>query len=81
MKLLISIGALCDGLVKQFKSQGFVATDWEKLSHIQQDIDALVRLRIRGVISDSVSTRASKKLSDRVAKLAIPAESETPRHE
>lgn len=72
--LSISVGALSDKLVRQFKAQGFVAKDWEALSHIQSDLDALVRLKVRGVIPSSAYNRAAKKLVNQAANQATRGE-------
>ena len=51
-------------LSKQLKEQG-----WDDDNgHFQRDADALSRLAVRNLISQSVSNKARDKLCDRIAK-------------
>ena len=65
MKVGISFGAMADPLKDQLKSQG-LKMGAEKCNHFQLDIDALIRLSIRGVLCDSDANRTRRKLMKRI---------------
>lgn len=68
----ITLGAMAPSLVKQLKSQGIVVKGKrrEHIRHLQEDVDALHRLYVRGVLPDSPVHRARKKLM-RLITLAL----------
>jgi len=73
MKLELSFGAFSALLKQQLRSQGLAVLDGdaERLEHLQRDADALVRLVIRGVITDSAAASARRKLITRVCALKM----------
>jgi hypothetical protein len=80
MNLELNFGALAAPLQHQLRNQGLavVEGDAERLAHLQRDADALVRLMIRDVLTDSAASVARRKLIKRVCELkmthAMPAE-------
>ena len=62
-KVQIHIGALAPPLHEQ------LAVPPEVLDQQQQDIDALIRLRVRGVIPSSVARRGESKVIKEVTKI------------
>ena len=65
MQIGISFGAMADPLRDQLKAQGLRMPE-EKMNHLQSDIDALVRLSIRGLLCDSDANRTRRKLLKRI---------------
>ena len=65
-ELKIAMGAMSDSLTDQFKSQGFEPP--KDIDHFQKDADAITRLKIRGLLTDSQSDSARKKLMKELAK-------------
>jgi hypothetical protein len=59
--LRISFGALSDSLAKQIRDQD-LEIDPTKCGHLQLDIDAVNRLRIRGALTDSEAHKVHKRL-------------------
>ena len=80
MNLELNFGALSAPLVQQLRSQGLAVLegDSDRLDHLQKDADALVRLVIRDVLTDSAAATARRKLIKRVCALkmthVMPAE-------
>lgn len=80
MNLELNFGALSAPLQQQLRSQGLAVLDGdaERLEHLQRDADALVRLVIRDVVTDSAAAAARRKLIKRVCALkmthVMPAE-------
>lgn len=65
-KFEIQFGALCPPLSQQIVAAGSkVPSDVDLL---QQDADEISRLYIRGLLSDSESTRARKRLMARIVR-------------
>lgn len=60
-QLSLNFGAMGDKLSKQLSSQGF-QFDNNKLSHFQKDVDALNRVRIRGLLPQSLVKKGEQKL-------------------
>ncbi len=80
MNLELNFGALSAPLQQQLRSQGLAVldADAERLEHLQRDADALVRLVIRDVITDSAAANARRKLIKQACALkmthVMPAE-------
>jgi hypothetical protein len=55
----ISFGALAPALSEQLADSGLTT---EQLEHFDKDADAILRLRIRGYLTDSAYLSAFKKL-------------------
>lgn len=64
-ELNLSIGALSDPLDVQLKT---FKLDKKEIEHWQKDIDALNRLRIRGIIAKSAIINGEKKLFRQITK-------------
>ena len=73
MNLELNFGALSLPLQQQLRSQGLAVLegDAERLDHLQRDADALVRLVIRDVVTDSAAAAARGKLIKRVCALKM----------
>jgi hypothetical protein len=73
MNVQLTFGALAAPLVEQLHSQGLAVLDCDaaRLDHLQRDADALVRLVIRGVLTESAATVARRKLMKEVCKLKM----------
>lgn len=62
----IHFGALCDPIIKQLESEGYLSKkDSERLQAIA---DAIVMLHIHGIIPDSIKASAQKKLMKKIAE-------------
>ena len=59
----IYFGAMSDPIKKQI---GFDSVD---VKHIQKDADAVTRLVIRGIITDSQANQARTKLAKRIGEI------------
>ena len=71
MNVEISFGAMSPPLVQQLQRQGLVARDNNQLEHLQLDVDALTRLVIRDVLTDSAATSVRRKLLKRICALKM----------
>ncbi len=73
MNLALNFGGLAAPLRQQLRSQGLVVLDGdaEKLDHLQRDADALVRLVILNLVTDSAASAARRKLIKRVCALKM----------
>ena len=73
MNLELNFGALSAPLNQQLRSQGLVvlAGDAERLEHLQRDVDSLMRLVIRDVVTDSAAAAARGKIIKRVCALKM----------
>jgi len=60
------LGALAPDII----DQGWADSD----GHFQKDADAIARLRVRGLIADSVAKRACDKLAKRVFQASVANE-------
>ncbi len=69
-KLGIYFGAMVEPLSKQLTKQGF-KFDKDTVLHFQKDMDALVRVRIRGYILDSQIDKINKKLYKKIEQHII----------
>ena len=65
--LSLSFGALVPKLKEQLKEQKITVTESE-IAHFQKDADGIVRLKIRGLLTDSVSRDTSRKLLKNIVK-------------
>jgi hypothetical protein len=64
----LCVGAICDPIAKQIKSQGLVINDKEALPRFQKIHDSIVMLKVHGFIPESIATKASQKLSNQIGK-------------
>lgn len=69
MKLDLQVGALAPTIASQLKEQK-VKVSAHVIEHWQMDVDAINRLRIRGMISERSAQVAVKKLVAHICKLA-----------
>lgn len=60
--LRIAFGAISPSLAEQLEIEGF-DFNTETVEHLQKDLDAINRLRIRSVITGSESTKAYTRLN------------------
>lgn len=65
--LELYFGALAPSFANQIKEAGFVA-DAAGIELCQRDAEAIDRLRIRGLLSDSVSSQCRKKLMKHIMR-------------
>lgn len=63
----IHFGALSPSVWEQLSEQGFTA-DEKDLKHWDQDAQAITRLHLRGMLTDSQKQAAQKKLFNRIKK-------------
>ena len=66
-KFGIHFGAMSDPISKQLKAQK-LKFDVETVKHFQKDIDAIIRVRIRGILGDSIYVKAQDKLFKNITK-------------
>ena len=73
MNVELNFGALSDPIRQQLRRQGLVIAEGhaDRLDHLQQDADALVRLVVRDVVTDSAALAARRKLIKRVCALKM----------
>lgn len=62
----LHFGALCDPIQKQLNKQGYVLSDKEN-ERFQRIYDAIIMLKLHGVITDSVVLKAEQKLIKMIA--------------
>jgi hypothetical protein len=67
MNIEIHFGALAPRLSKQ-DAGAYIKK--KTLSHLQRDADALVRLHLRGVLSDSEVEKARRRLMNKIVNAA-----------
>jgi hypothetical protein len=72
MTLNLAFGALAEPLAKQL-AKAQVVIEKNDLMRLQRDADALVRVHIGGLLTDSELRRARKKLMKKILKAARPA--------
>lgn len=72
-RLSISFGVLSPRIEEQPQGQG-LKLDLDPLprQHLQQDVDEVARLRVRGVLSEAESDRARKRIFQIIKKQARP---------
>jgi len=63
----IHFGALCPSIAEQLIEQG-VVTIPDDINHFQEDADAVTRLVIRGLITDSQASAARRKLLKKIVR-------------
>lgn len=68
MEIGLSYGAISDPLEDQIIAQGFTV-DKKQIDHLQADLDAIIRLRIRGFILDSQIDKYLQKLHKKVCQI------------
>lgn len=66
-KFAISMGAFADPILKQITDQGYEAKA-SLIAAWQQDADAVCRLRVRGVLTDTEAHKANKRLFAAISK-------------
>ena len=69
MTIAIKFGAMALPIRKQLGAAGF-AIGADEAHQLQQDADAVTRLCIRGVLSDSAASSARKRIIRRIAAFA-----------
>lgn len=65
--ICIHIGAMCDPIRKQLKSQGVIVSTSE-VRHFQRAHDGFVQLRILGCFGDKEADRIAQRLTSKIAK-------------
>ena len=70
----ISFGVLAPDLRTQIAAQGFRVRDLALFGHLERDRQALVRLKVRGVITESAAKRGFLKTLRAIEKVIEPAE-------
>jgi len=82
----IDIGALAPPLIEQLERQGLEVkapggkTKGELIMHWQRDLDALVRLYVRGLVTDSEKIKVARRLLKQIAKHAYKMEAQNDHH-
>lgn len=61
MKFVLTVGAFADPLAKQFKSQG-VVVDAKYIDAWQRDLDAIIRLCVRGLLTEAQESRCVRAI-------------------
>lgn len=61
-KIGVRIGALAPPLAEQMKEQGVVLVPGEQFMALQEDVDALNRLYVRGILPETPATQTRRKL-------------------
>jgi len=69
MMLTLHFGALVPSLTEQLTKAG-VAVESKSLNQLQRDADAVVRLTVRGLLTDSEINRVRRKLMKKIIKAA-----------
>lgn len=69
-RISITVGALADPLAEQLDGLGI---DPGKLDHIQRDHDAIVRLKVRGLLNQRAAEQATKHLLKEIERAAVAA--------
>lgn len=64
-KIGIRFGAMAPSIKEQIKEQGF-KIDPTDCAHLQKDAEAITRLRIRGLLTDSACKSAHDKLFKKI---------------
>lgn len=67
----LSLGALAPSIADQLEQIGYRVTPYQA-KHVQKDVDALNRLKVRGVLSDGEAKRACTRLMKMIAKWMEP---------
>ena len=65
MQISLHFGAMAAPLSEQLQGCDIDTND---LNHFQKDADAIVRLAVRGLITDSTKTSAHRKLIKNIAR-------------
>jgi hypothetical protein len=56
-------GAMADPLRKQLEMTGI---DAGTINHLQRDVDAVVRLHVRGLLTDSEANKARQRVAKKI---------------
>jgi hypothetical protein len=65
IQVKLAFGAISPKISEQLKKQGF-KYDKEEVSHFQKDADAIVRLRVRGLLPSAQVDKCFQKLINKV---------------
>jgi hypothetical protein len=68
IKISINFGAMVEPIKDQLKRQD-VDFDYRQINLLQLDSDAITRLLIQGLISESVAHKSREKLMKKIVKL------------
>jgi hypothetical protein len=77
MTISIHFGALCDSISKQLIAQGYNISENDSL-RLQDIADAIIMLKIHGIIPDSVIRNAEQKLMKKIIECDSLAEKGEP---
>lgn len=66
-RLKIAIGAISPKLKTQIQDQDYLFSE-EMMHHFQLDADAIIRLKVRGIIPPAQIDKACQRLVDRISK-------------
>lgn len=66
-KLGLKFGALSDPISTQLRQQGF-KFNVKEIMHLQEDLQAIQRLRIKGYVGDALSGKLYDKLFKKISK-------------
>lgn len=69
MKLLLEFGAMAPDISQQLAYQGLTAKA-RAIAHWQKDADAITRLSVRGMLSDSEKSKARRRLLKTILRVA-----------
>ncbi|MEK6881680.1 MAG: hypothetical protein AABY22_18820 [Nanoarchaeota archaeon] len=64
-RLGIHFGAMCDKISKQLKTQGF-KFEANQVQHFEKQAEAIFRLKISSLISESIAKKAQDKLFKKI---------------
>lgn len=65
--LYIGFGALAEPIIEQLRRQGFVAHYGVQADTWQKDADAITRLAVRGLISETTASSARRRLTKTIS--------------
>ena len=68
MDLELTFGAMAPTILAQLARQGVQPNEVGVVSHWQRDADAIARLKIRGLISDSQARQARQRLLKNIVR-------------
>ena len=66
MILKLVFGAIVPNIGQQLRDAGFTASKNGDIEHWQKDADAITRLIVRGLLTDSAGTVARRKLMKKI---------------
>ena len=68
---VLVVGALAPSLQEQLAAQGLQVSSGAQLRHLQRDVDAYLRLRIRGLLSEREQGAITKRLGRTIGDLTF----------